>query len=250
MSQPLIEMQELSKTYLMGDTKVHALRGVSLSIASGEFVAIMGPSGSGKSTLMNMLGCLDRPDQGVWRLNGEEIGRLSDDQLATIRNHTVGFIFQNFNLLSRSSALKNVELPLLYRGLKQEQRRQLASEALNRVGLADRLHHKPKELSGGQQQRVAIARALVGDPKIILADEPTGNLDSRSGLEIMSILQDLNQQGRTLIMVTHDPAIGEQCHRIIRLLDGRVVSDQNNPHPVSAKECLAKLPPPDEEVVQ
>jgi len=246
MSQPLIEMQELSKTYLMGDTKVHALRGVSLSIASGEFVAIMGPSGSGKSTLMNMLGCLDRPDQGVWRLNGEEIGRLSDDQLATIRNHTVGFIFQNFNLLSRSSALKNVELPLLYRGLKQEQRRQLASEALNRVGLADRLHHKPKELSGGQQQRVAIARALVGDPKIILADEPTGNLDSRSGLEIMSILQDLNQQGRTLIMVTHDPAIGEQCHRIIRLLDGRVVSDQNNPHPVSAKERLAKLPPPDE----
>lgn len=250
MSQPLIEMQELSKTYLMGDTKVHALRGVSLSIDSGEFVAIMGPSGSGKSTLMNMLGCLDRPDQGVWRLNGEEIGRLSDDQLATIRNHTVGFIFQNFNLLSRSSALKNVELPLLYRGLKQEQRRQLASEALNRVGLADRLHHKPKELSGGQQQRVAIARALVGDPKIILADEPTGNLDSRSGLEIMSILQDLNQQGRTLIMVTHDPAIGEQCHRIIRLLDGRVVSDQNNPHPVSAKERLAKLPPPDEEVVQ
>lgn len=250
MSQPLIEMQDLSKTYLMGDTKVHALRGVSLSIDSGEFVAIMGPSGSGKSTLMNMLGCLDRPDQGVWRLNGEEIGRLSDDQLATIRNHTVGFIFQNFNLLSRSSALKNVELPLLYRGLKQEQRRQLASEALNRVGLADRLHHKPKELSGGQQQRVAIARALVGDPKIILADEPTGNLDSRSGLEIMSILQDLNQQGRTLIMVTHDPAIGEQCHRIIRLLDGRVVSDQNNPHPVSAKERLAQLPPPDEEVVQ
>jgi putative ABC transport system ATP-binding protein len=242
-------MQELSKTYLMGDTKVHALRGVSLSIASGEFVAIMGPSGSGKSTLMNMLGCLDRPDQGVWRLNGEEIGRLSDDQLATIRNHTVGFIFQNFNLLSRSSALKNVELPLLYRGLKQEQRRQLASEALNRVGLADRLHHKPKELSGGQQQRVAIARALVGDPKIILADEPTGNLDSRSGLEIMSILQDLNQQGRTLIMVTHDPAIGEQCHRIIRLLDGRVVSDQNNPHPVSAKERLAQLPLSDEEVV-
>ena len=250
MSQPLIEMQDLSKTYLMGDTKVHALRGVSLSIDSGEFVAIMGPSGSGKSTLMNMLGCLDRPNQGVWRLNGEEIGRLSDDQLATIRNHTVGFIFQNFNLLSRSSALKNVELPLLYRGLKQEQRRQLASEALSRVGLADRLHHKPKELSGGQQQRVAIARALVGDPKIILADEPTGNLDSRSGLEIMSILQDLNQQGRTLIMVTHDPAIGEQCHRIIRLLDGRVVSDQNNPHLVSAKERLAQLPPPDEEVVQ
>ena len=197
---------------------------------------------------MNMLGCLDRPDQGVWRLSGEEIGRLSDDQLAAIRNRTVGFIFQNFNLLSRSSALKNVELPLLYRGLKQEQRCQLATEALSKVGLADRLHHKPKELSGGQQQRVAIARALVGDPKIILADEPTGNLDSRSGLEIMSLLQELNLQGRTLIMVTHDPAIGEQCHRIIRLLDGRVVSDQSNTHPVSAKERLAKLPLPDQEV--
>lgn len=248
MSQPLIEMHELGKTYLMGETKVHALRGVSLTIAEGEFVAIMGPSGSGKSTLMNMLGCLDRPDQGIWRLSGEEIGRLSDDQLAAIRNLTVGFIFQNFNLLSRSSALKNVELPLLYRGLKQEQRRHLATEALSKVGLADRLHHKPKELSGGQQQRVAIARALVGDPKIILADEPTGNLDSRSGLEIMSLLQELNLQGRTLIMVTHDPAIGEQCHRIIRLLDGRVVSDQSNAHPVSAKERLAKLPLPDQEV--
>jgi len=250
MSQPLIEMQELSKTYLMGETKVHALRGVSLTIEAGEFVAIMGPSGSGKSTLMNMLGCLDRPDQGIWRLNGEEIGRLSDDQLASIRNRTVGFIFQNFNLLSRSSALKNVELPLLYRGLKQEQRRQIASEALSKVGLSDRVHHKPKELSGGQQQRVAIARALVGDPKIILADEPTGNLDSRSGLEIMSLLQELNLQGRTLIMVTHDPAIAEQCHRIVRLLDGRVVSDQLNAHPVSAKERLAKLPLPDQEVTQ
>jgi putative ABC transport system ATP-binding protein len=250
MSQPLIEMQELSKTYLMGETKVHALRGVSLIIEAGEFVAIMGPSGSGKSTLMNMLGCLDRPDLGIWRLNGEEIGRLSDDQLAGIRNRTVGFIFQNFNLLSRSSALKNVELPLLYRGLKQEQRRQTALEALSKVGLSDRVHHKPKELSGGQQQRVAIARALVGDPKIILADEPTGNLDSRSGLEIMSLLQELNLQGRTLIMVTHDPAIAEQCHRIVRLLDGRVVSDQLNAHPVSAKERLAKLPLPDQEVTQ
>lgn len=248
MAQPLIEMHELSKTYLMGETKVHALRGVSLTIAEGEFVAIMGPSGSGKSTIMNMLGCLDRPDQGIWRLSGEEIGQLSDDQLAAIRNRTVGFIFQNFNLLSRSSALKNVELPLLYRGLKQAERRQLATEALGKVGLADRLHHKPKELSGGQQQRVAIARALVGDPKIILADEPTGNLDSRSGLEIMSLLQELNDQGRTLIMVTHDPAIGEQCHRIIRLLDGRVVSDQSNAHPVSAKERLARMPLPDQEV--
>lgn len=248
MSEHLIEMSGLGKTYQMGDSKVHALREVDLTINEGEFVAIMGPSGSGKSTLMNMIGCLDRPSRGLWRLNGEEIGSLSDDKLAEIRNRTVGFIFQNFNLLSRSTALKNVELPLLYRGQNRHQRTELATQALEKVGLGNRVHHKPKELSGGQQQRVAIARALVGDPKIILADEPTGNLDSRSGLEIMALLQDLNQQGRTLIMVTHDPAIAEQCRRVVRLLDGKVVSDQLNAHPVLAKERLAKLPPADTEV--
>ena len=218
----VVEVRDLKKIYKMGEVEVEALRGASLQIARGEVVAIMGPSGSGKSTMMNILGCLDRPTSGEYLLDGESVASLNDDELAAIRNHKVGFIFQSFNLLSRQTALSNVELPLRYAG-EMNNRRQRAKEALESVGLSDRIYHRPTELSGGQQQRVAIARAIVNDPAIVMADEPTGNLDSKVGKEIMALLLNLNKQrGTTLIIVTHDPTIGEQTQRIIHIRDGLV----------------------------
>jgi len=221
----VIDARELTKVYKMGEVEVHALRGLSMRIMRGEVVAIMGPSGSGKSTLMNMIGCLDRPTSGEYYLDGEAVANLKDDQLAEIRNRKVGFVFQSFNLLSRASALSNVELPIRYSG-QSSGRRERARNALEQVGLGDRLHHRPNELSGGQQQRVAIARALVNDPAIILADEPTGNLDTKSGEEIMHLLLNLNKErGTTLIIVTHDPDVAAQTQRSIHIRDGVVMED-------------------------
>jgi len=222
MTDWVVSAQDLTKVFHMGDIEVHALRGLSLTIKRGEVVSIMGPSGSGKSTLMNILGCLDRPTMGAYQLDGESIADLSNDQLADIRNRKVGFAFQSFNLLSRSSALANVELPLRYSG-NGRNRRQLVMETLEAVGLGDRIHHRPNELSGGQQQRVAIARALVNEPAIVMADEPTGNLDSKSGDEVMDLLLNLNKErGTTLIIVTHDPEIAAQTERVITIRDGQV----------------------------
>lgn len=222
---PVIRIRDMKKVYVMGEHEVHALRGVSLDIDKGEFVAIMGPSGSGKSTMMNMLGALDQPTSGSYWLDGTDVSQLSDDALADIRNRKIGFVFQNFNLLSRTPALQQVELPLIYAG--KGQRHERARRALEMVGLGDRLNHKPSELSGGQQQRVAIARALVNEPAIILADEPTGNLDSKSGTEVMQIFQRLNaEQGITIIFVTHDPWIARHTRRVVTLADGKVVSDE------------------------
>jgi len=226
MSDWVIEASELTKTYRMGDVEVHALQGLSLKIGRGEVVSIMGPSGSGKSTLMNIIGCLDRPTSGEYVLDGERVSSLSDDQLASIRNRKVGFIFQSFNLLSRVTALANVELPMRYAGITRG-RKDRARQALEAVGLSDRINHRPNELSGGQQQRVAIARALVNQPAILLADEPTGNLDSRSGEEIMDLLLNLNKEsGTTLIIVTHDSDVATRSQRIIRIKDGIVEQPQ------------------------
>ncbi len=219
----VVDARDLTKVYKMGEVEVQALRGASLKVARGEVVAIMGPSGSGKSTMMNILGCLDRPTSGQYSLDGEEVASLNDDQLAAIRNHKVGFVFQSFNLLARQSALANVELPLRYAGLTNGKRTERARLALEAVGLGDRVHHRPMELSGGQQQRVAIARAIVNEPAIIMADEPTGNLDSKVGRKIMSLLLNLNKESATtLIIITHDPAVGSQTQRIIRIRDGVV----------------------------
>jgi putative ABC transport system ATP-binding protein len=222
---PLLLLEDVTKVYHMGDVDVHALRGVSVSIEEGEFVAIMGASGSGKSTLMNIIGCLDRPSTGRYMLAGEEVSQLDRNALAERRNRTLGFVFQNFNLLSRTSALENVELPLLYAGLHTKERHDRAREALARVGLADRVHHHPNQMSGGQQQRVALARALVGSPKVILADEPTGNLDTATSVEVMALLQDLRSSGITVVLVTHEPDIASYAARVITMRDGKVVSD-------------------------
>ncbi len=223
MTDLVVSASDITKVYTMGDVEVHALRGLSMTIATGEVIAIMGPSGSGKSTLMNILGCLDRPTTGEYCLDGESVAELNDDQLADIRNRKVGFVFQSFNLLPRATALANVELPLRY-ARNSKNRRQRAREALDAVGLSDRMTHRPNELSGGQQQRVALARAIVNEPSIIMADEPTGNLDTASGEAIMELLLDLNQdRGATLIIVTHDPEIAALTQRVVRILDGRVV---------------------------
>ena len=222
----LIRLQQISRRYQMGAETVHALREVTLDIESGEYVAIMGPSGSGKSTLMNLLGCLDTPTGGTYELNGSHVSAMNDNQLAEIRNREIGFIFQTFNLLPRSDALRNVELPLVYAGIPAKERRQLAQAALASVGLADRVHHKPNELSGGQRQRVAVARALVNKPSILLADEPTGNLDSKTGMEIMALFQQLADQGNTIIVVTHEEEVARHAQRIIRIRDGRIASDE------------------------
>ncbi|MBW7881135.1 MAG: ABC transporter ATP-binding protein [Caldilineaceae bacterium] len=226
-AEPVVSLRDIKKIYRMGDMEVHALRGVDLDIYDGEILAIMGPSGSGKSTLMNIMGCLDVPSTGSYWLDGHDVSRLKDDQLADIRNHKIGFVFQSFNLLPRTSAMANVELPLIYSGLSGRQRRKRAQEALELVGLGDRLDHKPNELSGGQQQRVAIARALVNQPSMILADEPTGNLDTKTSVEIMELFQRLNrEQGITIVFVTHNPETAEFCERIVRVRDGLVEADE------------------------
>ncbi len=223
---PIIHIKDVVKTYDMGAELVHALSGVSLDIEANEYVAIMGPSGSGKSTLMNVLGCLDTPTSGLYDFEGQNVGDLDDNELASIRNKKIGFVFQTFNLLPRSTALHNVELPLIYAGVPSQLRREKAEQALREVGLGDRMTHKPNELSGGQRQRVAVARALVNDPSIILADEPTGNLDSKTGIEIMQLFSDLHREGNTIILVTHEEDIAAHAHRIIRLFDGKIASDQ------------------------
>lgn len=222
----MIRISNMYKIYRMGDNEVKALNNVSLQIRHHEFVAIIGPSGSGKSTLMNMLGCLDVPTSGTYMLDGKEVSRLRDNELAEIRNNNIGFIFQGFNLLQKLTAIENVELPLIYQGIGAKERHRRSQEALESVGLGDRMHHRPNQLSGGQQQRVAIARALVSDPPIILADEPTGNLDSRSGIEIMRLMKDLHAEGNTIILITHDNNIAMQARRIIRLQDGQIIEDR------------------------
>ena len=223
----VIDIENITKHYVMGEETVHALRGVTLQIHRNEYLAIMGPSGSGKSTLMNMLGCLDTPSSGRYEFGGKDVSAMDDDELAAIRNREIGFVFQTFNLLPRSNALHNVELPLIYAGMAPHPRRTRALEALQNVGLGDRVHHKPNELSGGQRQRVAIARALVNHPSILLADEPTGNLDSKTGEEIMALFEQLYEQGHTIIVVTHEEDIARHARRIVRLRDGLIESDAN-----------------------
>lgn len=232
--QKIIEITDVKKIYEMGDQTVHALRGVNININKNEYVALMGPSGSGKSTLMNMLGCLDTPTSGTYLLNNNNVGTMEDDELAEIRNKEIGFVFQTFNLIPRLSSLENVALPLVYAGMKKSARLEKAYQVLESVGLGDRVYHKPNELSGGQRQRVAIARALVNDPSIILADEPTGNLDSKTSIEIMALFEKIHNNGNTVILVTHEPDIAEHAHRIIRLKDGQVESDMLNQKIISA----------------
>jgi putative ABC transport system ATP-binding protein len=231
---PLIETRDLWKTYVMGTEEVHALSGVSISIERGEYVAIMGPSGSGKSTLMNLIGCLDTPTKGTYLLNGKQASQMNDDELARIRNEEIGFVFQTFNLLPRASALHNVELPMIYAGVPSKVRHERANKALEKVELGDRKNHRPNELSGGQRQRVAIARALVNNPSILLADEPTGNLDSKTGIEIMSLFARLHEGGNTIILVTHEPDVAAYAHRVIHIRDGKVEKDVAHERPVAA----------------
>src|SRR5438067_231380 len=231
-AQPIvIDIENITKDYVMGEEVVHALRGVTLKIHRNEYIAIMGPSGSGKSTLMNMLGCLDTPTSGRYEFNGKSVAEMDDDELAAVRNREIGFVFQTFNLLPRSTSLRNVELPLIYAGIEPERRMERATQVLTDVGLGDRVHHKPNELSGGQRQRVAIARALVNGPSIILADEPTGNLDSKTGEEIMALLEDLYQHGNTIILVTHERDIARHARRVVHLRDGLVESDATAEQP-------------------
>lgn len=243
----LIQIEHLTKVYELGEVEVHALRGVSTQISRGEFVAIMGASGSGKSTFMNILGCLDKPTKGNYVLEGIDVGLLSRDELAAIRNKKIGFVFQGFNLLSRTSALENVELPLFYNSTSNKARKAKAIEAIERVGLGDRIHHFPNQLSGGQQQRVAIARALVNDPSIILADEPTGNLDSRTSVEVMGVFQELNNNGITVILVTHEPDIASFAKRHIVFRDGKIRADRINAVPRNAATVLEQMPLIDDE---
>lgn len=243
--ESIIKVAGLTRDYSMGKIKVPALKGIDLEVPEGQFLAIMGPSGSGKSTLMNILGCLDRPTSGTYILNGSDVQKKSDSELAEIRNRFIGFIFQTFNLLPRHDALSNVEVPLVYRGMGVKERRERARKALELVGLANRIHHRPSELSGGEQQRVAIARAIAGDPKVILADEPTGNLDSRAGEEVMAIFQELHARGITFVVVTHDPDIARHAQRIVSLRDGRIVSDQMVENSLKARDILAEMPESD-----
>jgi len=231
---PIIELEEIKKSYYLGKQELKVLKGISLEVFKKEYVALMGPSGSGKSTLMNILGCLDSPTSGRYILNGEDVSKMEDDGLADVRNKEIGFVFQQFNLLPRLTAAENVALPLIYNGTSKKIRTELALEMLDRVGLADRSHHKPNELSGGQNQRVAIARALVNNPSIILADEPTGNLDSKTSLEIMHIFDKIQQEGNTVILVTHEEDIADHAHRIIRLKDGVIESDRVNEKKIAA----------------
>ena len=249
--RPVIRLENIFKTYDLGEIQVHALRGISLEIYAGEFVAIMGASGSGKSTLMNILGCLDKPTRGRYFLDGKDVSELSKRDLAKIRNHKIGFVFQQFNLLSRTSALENVELPTIYAGVPVEEREQRAREALIRVGLADRSGHFPSQLSGGQQQRVAIARGLVNNPSLLLADEPTGNLDSRTSVEIMDILQKLNErQGLTIVIVTHEHDIAQYAKRAVEFRDGRIRGDIQIQNRLIASEVLPTLPSADDDLLE
>jgi len=240
-SRPVVQTEQLVKTYDMGDFKVRALRGITLTIEQGDFVAVMGQSGSGKSTFMNLVGCLDKPSSGHYLLDGEDVSRLSRNQLAGVRGRQLGFVFQGFNLLPRTSALENVELPMLYQGVKGKERQARAARALERVGLGDRLDHTPAQLSGGQQQRVAIARALVNNPRLVLADEPTGNLDSRTSIEVMAIFQELAQQGLTVMLVTHEPDIAQHAGRVVTFRDGLVQRDERVARPLVAREELVRI---------
>ena len=239
----LIRIENLARRYVMGTETVHALRGISLTIGRGEYLAIMGPSGSGKSTLMNLLGCLDTPTEGRYELNGHDVARMSDNALAEVRNREIGFVFQSFNLLARSDALHNVELPLIYAGMAPRLRHERAKESLQHVGLGDRMHHRPNELSGGQRQRVAIARALVNRPSIVLADEPTGNLDTTTGVEILGLFEALSRQGNTIIVVTHEEEVAQHARRIIRIRDGLIAADEVNPHQLAVIRDEDVAPP-------
>ena len=234
----IIQISDLTRTYQMGDTLVRALAGVTFDVMENEYIAIMGPSGSGKSTLMNMIGCLDTPSSGEYVLNGNKVSQMDDAELAEVRNREIGFVFQTFNLLPRTSCLANVELPLIYAGMKSSDRKERASEVLDKVGLGDRMDHKPNELSGGQRQRVAIARALVNNPSILLADEPTGNLDSKTGDEIMLLFEELYRQGNTIILVTHEDEISKYARRVVRLRDGLIESDTPIEHPTLAEKAV------------